>query len=57
MKQEENYKISFAENSRRGRQIIAQQPVITYEQALAQIQMLKQASIIDHKLKKSGISA
>jgi uncharacterized protein YfeS len=57
MKQEENYKISFAENSRRGKQIISQQPVITYEQALAQIQMLKQASIIDHKLKKSGISA
>jgi uncharacterized protein YfeS len=53
MKQEENYKISLAELSLRSKQIIAQQPVTTYAKALAQVQMLRQTSKIDQKLKKS----
>jgi hypothetical protein len=53
MKQEENYKISLAESALRGKQIIAQQPVTTYAKALAQVQMLKEASIVSQKLKKS----
>ena len=53
MKQEENYKISLAELSFSNRQIIAQQPVTTYVKALAQVQMLKEASIVSQKLKKN----
>ena len=36
MKQEENYKISFAESALRGKQIIAQQPAVTFAQAFQQ---------------------
>ena len=53
MKQEENYKISLAESVLRGKQIIAQQPVITFAQAFQQAQQLKQTSKISQKLKKS----
>jgi hypothetical protein len=53
MKQEENYKISLAELSLRGKEIIAQQPVTTHAKALAQVQMLKETSKVDQKLKKS----
>jgi uncharacterized protein YfeS len=53
MKQEEHYKISLAELSLRGEKIIAQQPATTYAKALAQVQMLKQTSKVDQKLKKS----
>ena len=53
MKQEENYKISLAELSLKGKQIIAQQQETTYAKALSQIEMLKQTSTISQKLKKS----
>ncbi len=52
MKQEENYKISFAESALKGKQILAKQPVTTYEKALAQVQMLKQNSKGNQELKK-----
>lgn len=54
MKQQEKYRISLTESALRGKQIIAQQPVITYVQATQQAQKLKQTSTIDQKLKKSS---
>ena len=56
MKQEENYKISLAESALKGKATIAQQPAITFVQALQQAQRLKQHSNIEQKLKKSRVN-
>jgi len=56
MKLEENYKISLAESALKGKAIIAQQPAITFVQALQQAQRLKKNSNIDKKLKKSKVN-
>jgi hypothetical protein len=50
---EANLKISFEELSLRGQKIIAQQPEISYAQALAQVQRLKEMSKVKQLLKKS----
>ena len=52
MKQNENLKISFEEASLRGLRIIAQQPAISYAQALAQVQRLKETSKVISSSKK-----
>ncbi len=57
MIQEKNWKISLEELSLRGKQIIAQQPAITYVQALAQVQQLKKTSSISQKSKKSRVNS
>ena len=44
MIRKENLKISFVEASLMGLRIIAQQPVTSYAQALAQVQRLKETS-------------
>lgn len=50
---EANLKISLTELSLRGQQIIAQQPEISYAQALAQVQRLKETSKVKQSQKKS----
>lgn len=40
----ENLIISFEEAAIRGKEIIARQPPVTYEQALAQVERLKKTS-------------
>jgi len=53
---EANLKISLTELSLRGQQIIAQQPEISYAQALAQVQRLKETSKVSQQSKKSKSS-
>jgi len=50
---EANLKISLKELSLRGQKIIAQQSEISYAQALAQVQRLKEISKVKQSLKKS----
>jgi hypothetical protein len=50
---ETNLKISLEELSLRGQKIIAQQSEISYAQALAQVQRLKEISKVKQSLKKS----
>ncbi|SFD60526.1 hypothetical protein SAMN05518672_102584 [Chitinophaga sp. CF118] len=50
---EANLKISLTELSLRGQQIIAQQPGISYAQALAQVQRLKEISKVKQSQKNS----
>lgn len=50
---EANLRISLAERSLRGKQIIAQQSAISYAQALKQVQRLKEMSKVNQSLKKS----
>jgi hypothetical protein len=51
---EANLKISFTELSLKGQQIIAQQPEISYAQALAQVQRLKEISKVNQSQKRAG---
>jgi uncharacterized protein YfeS len=53
MIQEKDYRISLAENTLLGKQILAQQPAISFAAALAQIQRFKKISTINQQLKKS----
>jgi hypothetical protein len=53
MIQEKNYRISLAENTLLGKQVLAQQPAISFAVALAQVQRLKKISVINQQLKKS----
>ena len=50
---EANLKISFVELSLKEKQIIARQPEISYAQALAQVQRLKEISKVNQLSKKS----
>jgi hypothetical protein len=50
---EENLKISFEELALRGQQILAQQPEISYAEALAQVQRLKEISKVNQSSKKN----
>lgn len=49
---EKNLKISLEELSLRAQKILEQQPPVTYEQAVAQVQRLKKNSKINQSLKK-----
>lgn len=51
---DKNLKISLKESSLRAQQIIAQQPEISYAQALAQIQRLKKTSKSNPKFIRAG---
>jgi len=48
-----NLQMSLEERSLRGKKIIAQQPEISYAQALAQVQWLKEVSKVEQLKKKS----
>lgn len=52
MKSEEKYKISFEELSRKGKEILTQQPETSYADALAQVQLLKATSQVTQSSKK-----
>lgn len=54
---EANLKISLKELSLRGQRIIAQQSEISYAEALAQVQRLKEISKVTQSSKKSRPSA
>ena len=54
---EKNLKISFEELSLRGKKIIAQQPEISYAQALEQVQRLKKNSKVNQLSKKRTVKA
>ncbi|MBS1664925.1 MAG: hypothetical protein JST68_28015 [Bacteroidetes bacterium] len=49
-------KISFEENARRGKEILAKRKEISFERALAQIQWLKANSKVGQSLKKSRLN-
>jgi len=53
MKSEKNFKMSFKELAEKGQKILAQQPPITLEKALAQVQRLKANSKVGQSSKKS----
>lgn len=52
MKPEKDFNISFEENARRGLEIIAKQPPVTYEQALEQVNRLRENSKVKESDKK-----
>ncbi len=47
MKSDRNLKLSFSERASLGQKIISQQPEITYQNALLQIQRLKETSKVN----------
>ncbi len=53
MKNEPNYKISFAERALKGTKILSQQPEISYQQALKQVQRLKETSQLNESSKNA----
>lgn len=53
MVKEKNLKLSFEENSLRGREILKRQPPTTYEEALKQIERLKKNSKVGNSAKKN----
>lgn len=53
MIQKTKFRISLAERTSIGRQILAQQPEISYAEALAQVQRLKKISTTGHLSKNS----
>lgn len=52
MKSTKNLKLSFEERASLGEKIISQQPEISYQGALAQIQKLQEASKVNQSSKK-----
>ena len=55
MKSGKNFKISLEEMSLKGKKIIAQQSEISFAKALAQIQLLKENSKVQHQKHFSGV--
>lgn len=49
----ENLEMSFEELALKGKEILTQQPEISYEQALAQVQRLKDMSVVNQSEKRN----
>lgn len=55
MKPDKNFNISFEENARRNKEILANQTPVTIEQARAQVKWLKEKSKVNDAEKKNRI--